>query len=144
MEFSNDLVFYTVMVLMFYVVERLRLAQAQQLAAAELKIRLAEAQLENLRLQLQPHFLFNTLNTISAVMYEDLNAADAMLQERSSTSHAARRQLARDSLKSGVGNHPPLPENHAAAIREQTASHLLCGAGIREFTGAATHSTAAR
>jgi len=83
MEFSNDLVFYTVMVLVFYMVERLRLAQAQQLAAAELKIKLAEAQLENLRLQLQPHFLFNTLNTISAVMYEDLNAADAMLQQLS-------------------------------------------------------------
>jgi LytS/YehU family sensor histidine kinase len=48
-----------------------------------LRAKLAQAQLQNLRLQLQPHFLFNTLNTISAVMYEDLGAADAMLQQLS-------------------------------------------------------------
>lgn len=83
MEFSNDLVSFTVIVLAFYLVERLRIAQAQQLAAAELQAQLAEAQLQNLRLQLQPHFLFNTLNTISAVMYEDVKAADAMLQQLS-------------------------------------------------------------
>jgi LytS/YehU family sensor histidine kinase len=53
------------------------------LAAAELQTKLAEAQLENLRLQLQPHFLFNTLNTISSVMYEDVRAADAMLTQLS-------------------------------------------------------------
>jgi two-component system, LytTR family, sensor kinase len=83
MEFSNDLLSYTVIVLAFYLVERLRIAQEQQLAAAELKTKLAEAQLENFRLQLQPHFLFNTLNTISAIMYENLEAADAMLQHLS-------------------------------------------------------------
>jgi len=83
MEFSNDLVSYTIIVLAFYFVERLRVAQAQQLAAAELQAKLAEAQLQNLRLQLQPHFLFNTLNTISAVMYEDVGAADAMVQQLS-------------------------------------------------------------
>ena len=42
-----------------------------------------QAQLDNLRLQLQPHFLFNTLNTISSVMYEDVRAADAMLPQLS-------------------------------------------------------------
>jgi two-component system, LytTR family, sensor kinase len=48
-----------------------------------LQTKLAKAQLENLRLQLQPHFLFNTLNTISSVMYEDVRAADAMLTQLS-------------------------------------------------------------
>jgi two-component system, LytTR family, sensor kinase len=81
MEFSNDLVSYTVFVTVFYFFERLRIAQAQQLAAAELQTKLAQAQLENLRLQLQPHFLFNTLNTISSVMYEDVRAADAMITQ---------------------------------------------------------------
>jgi LytS/YehU family sensor histidine kinase len=83
MEFSNDLMSYTVIVLVYYFFERLRIAQAQQLAAAELQAKLAQAQLENLRLQLQPHFLFNTLNTISSVMYEDVPAADAMLTQLS-------------------------------------------------------------
>src|SRR5579862_255323 len=48
MEFSNDLLSYSVIVLVYYFVERLRMAQAQQLAAAELHARLAQAQLENL------------------------------------------------------------------------------------------------
>ena len=34
-------------------------------------------------MQLQPHFLFNTLNTISSVMYEDVRAADAMITQLS-------------------------------------------------------------
>ena len=81
MELSNDLIGYTVIVLVYYFFKRLRIAQAQQLAAAELQAKLAQAQLENLRLQLQPHFLFNTLNTISSVMYEDVPAADAMITQ---------------------------------------------------------------
>ena len=83
MELSNDLLSYTVIVLVYYFFERLRIAQAQQLAAAEFEAKLAQAQLENLRLQLQPHFLFNTLNTISSVMYEDVPAADAMVTQLS-------------------------------------------------------------
>jgi two-component system, LytTR family, sensor kinase len=83
MELSNDFLGYTIIVMAFYFFERLRIAQAQQLAAAELQTKLARAQLENLRLQLQPHFLFNTLNTISSVMYEDVRAADAMLTQLS-------------------------------------------------------------
>src|SRR5256884_5014575 len=83
MELSNDLVSYTVFVTVFYYLERLRIAQAQQLAAAELRTELVRAQLENLRLQLQPHFLFNTLNTISSVMYEDVRLADAMIAQLS-------------------------------------------------------------
>jgi two-component system LytT family sensor kinase len=94
MEFSKDFMAYTVIVLLYYSFERYRLAQAQQLAAAELQTKLAQAQLENLRLQLQPHFLFNTLNTISSVMYEDVRAADAMITQLSDllrlTLHASR------------------------------------------------------
>jgi two-component system LytT family sensor kinase len=83
MELSNDLVGFTSVVCLYYYFRKFRLAQAQQLAAAQLKTKLAEAQLENLRLQLQPHFLFNTLNTISSVMYEDVKAADQMVTQLS-------------------------------------------------------------
>jgi sensor histidine kinase YesM len=83
MEFSNDLIGFTVIVGAYSFYQRLRIAQAQQLASAELQTKLVQAQLENLRLQLQPHFLFNTLNTISSVMYEDVRAADAMIMQLS-------------------------------------------------------------
>ena len=51
------------------------------LATRDIETKLAQAQLENLRLQLQPHFLFNTLNAISSVMYEDVSKADRMLAQ---------------------------------------------------------------
>ena len=102
MEYSNDLVGFTIIVVLYYFFERLKVAQAQQLAAAELQTRLAQSQLENLRLQLQPHFLFNTLNTISAVMYEDVRAADAMLSQLS--------DLLRLTLRSSSSNELPLEQ----------------------------------
>lgn len=54
-------------------------AQARALATSRLETRLVEAQLQNLQRQIQPHFLFNTLNTISALMHRDVEAADEML-----------------------------------------------------------------
>jgi hypothetical protein len=40
---------------------------------------LRASQLAALRMQLNPHFLFNTLNSISSLMYSNVDAADAML-----------------------------------------------------------------
>ena len=42
----------------------------------EREFRLAQAQLQALRMQLQPHFLFNTLNAIAELVYSDPQAAD--------------------------------------------------------------------
>ena len=56
-----------------------REAQARALAEAELQTRLVEARLKSLQQQLHPHFLFNTLHTISALMHRDRQAADDML-----------------------------------------------------------------
>jgi two-component system LytT family sensor kinase len=47
--------------------------------AQRLETQLATAQLDALKMQLNPHFLFNTLNSVSALMYVDVDAADAML-----------------------------------------------------------------
>jgi signal transduction histidine kinase len=51
----------------------------QQVRASRLEARLAEARLEALKMQLQPHFLFNTLHAISALMHRDVAAADRMI-----------------------------------------------------------------
>jgi sensor histidine kinase YesM len=56
-----------------------RESQEREIAAAQLQTQLAEAQLEALQRQLHPHFLFNTLNTISALMHRNVQAADEML-----------------------------------------------------------------
>jgi len=60
-----------------------RESQAQKLAAAQLQTRLAEASLQSLQRQLHPHFLFNTLHSISALIPRAPEAADAMLGQLS-------------------------------------------------------------
>lgn len=54
-------------------------AQRRQLELTRLRAELAQAQLTRLAEQIQPHFLFNTLNLISSVMYEDVPRADRIL-----------------------------------------------------------------
>jgi two-component system LytT family sensor kinase len=52
----------------------------RELRASQLESVLTQAQLQVLRSQLQPHFLFNTLHTISALMQEgEIEAADRMI-----------------------------------------------------------------
>ena len=53
--------------------------QEREIAAADLRTKLSEAQLEALRSQIHPHFLFNTLHSISTLMHRDVEAADSML-----------------------------------------------------------------
>ncbi|MCI0417043.1 histidine kinase, partial [bacterium] len=50
-----------------------------QSRASKLNAQLARAQLQALKMQLHPHFLFNTLNSLSELMQEDIRAAEKML-----------------------------------------------------------------
>jgi two-component system, LytTR family, sensor kinase len=76
MEFPNDVIFYLINQVIVATFRYYRTMRDRELS-------LAQAELRNLRLQLQPHFLFNALNTISATMYDDPAAADAMIAELS-------------------------------------------------------------
>ncbi len=80
--------------------ERERAAAALELKASELQRQLSQVQLQALRSQLNPHFLFNTLNMISSVMYEDCDRADHMI--------AALSRMLRMSLDEQVGPEAPL------------------------------------
>ncbi len=60
-------------------VDTQRMARQREREAAEARHAALHAQLQSLRAQLQPHFLFNTLNGIAAVMHDDVAAADRML-----------------------------------------------------------------
>ena len=54
---------------------------AERIHAQETALALRDAQLVLLRQQLQPHFLFNALTLISALMYENVPRADALLRK---------------------------------------------------------------
>ena len=96
MEAMKQVSVYATWVLAIVLFDHYRAARDRELAHAELQTRLAQAQLENLRLQLHPHFLFNTLNTISSVMYDDVERADAMMARLSDllrrTMHPSRTE----------------------------------------------------
>ena len=80
--------------------DRERAAAALELRASELQRQLGQVQLQALRSQLNPHFLFNTLNMISSVMYEDCDRADHMI--------SALSRMLRMSLDGQVGTETPL------------------------------------
>jgi signal transduction histidine kinase len=51
----------------------------RELRTSRLEAQLAQAQLKVLKMQLDPHFLFNTLHSISSLMHQDVEAADDVL-----------------------------------------------------------------
>jgi signal transduction histidine kinase len=59
-----------------YYYRGLRKGEAQ---TARLTAQLAQAQLQALKMQIHPHFLFNTLNSIAALLHKDVEAADRMI-----------------------------------------------------------------
>jgi signal transduction histidine kinase len=57
----------------------LSLSRAREFHAAELEARLAKTKLQVLKMQLQPHFLFNTLNATAELVHTNPRAADLMI-----------------------------------------------------------------
>jgi LytS/YehU family sensor histidine kinase len=96
---------------------RWRLERERLLA---LQKHLAESQLAQLRAQLQPHFLFNALNTISSLMQVDVERADRLLTQLA--------DLLRSSLRAGA--------RQTSALRDEIELLRLYADIMRErFTG---------
>lgn len=55
----------------------------RELRTSQLEARLALSRLQVLKMQLHPHFLFNTLNAISELMYKNPDAAERMISHLS-------------------------------------------------------------
>ncbi len=70
--------------------------------ASQLQAQLVQARLQALQMQLNPHFLFNTLNSVSSLMRSDPDSADEMLERLSS--------LLRITLAKGQAQRIPLQE----------------------------------
>jgi hypothetical protein len=79
MESPNDAIAYAVIVGVLTLLRVQHRLQWEQLQHSALARDAAEARLEALSLRLQPHFLFNALNTISSTVYSDPVAADVMI-----------------------------------------------------------------
>ncbi len=79
MELHKDVFSYCLFLSLLGFFDYLMANRERALQSARLASQLSQARLEALRMQLDPHFLFNTLNAISSYMYEDVRIADKMM-----------------------------------------------------------------
>lgn len=78
-DFQVPLMLYCSIVGITYAVSYYQQFKDEALKTAEMQQKLAQAELLVLKKQLHPHFLFNTLHAISALMHKDIDAADKMI-----------------------------------------------------------------
>jgi two-component system, LytTR family, sensor kinase len=83
MNFDWEMMTYWAIAGLSHAVLYYRESRERALRASQLETKLIEAQMAALRHQLQPHFLFNTLHAISALMHRDVDAADRTLMRLS-------------------------------------------------------------
>jgi len=90
-HFHEDVLTYAAIVSAWYALDYHNRFEERARRAAELEAHVAQARLQSLKSQLHPHFLFNTLNGIAALIYDNPKAAHRML--------ATLSELLRMSLK---------------------------------------------
>lgn len=74
--FDTGTLLYIVVVLVEHAILYYKSYQAGMVNASQLQTQLVQAQLQALKMQLHPHFLFNTLHTITALVHEDPELAE--------------------------------------------------------------------
>src|SRR6185295_6832246 len=80
-RFAAGVILYAMIALSYQALLYHRAMRERDALAAQLRADLAEAKLANLEGRLHPHFLFNTLNTIAALVREDPTAAETMVEQ---------------------------------------------------------------
>jgi two-component system LytT family sensor kinase len=78
-NFSEGIGIYLLIALTSYAYNYYRRYREGQLRTLQLEAQLSQAQLQALKMQLHPHFLFNTLHSISALLNKDVEAARKMI-----------------------------------------------------------------
>jgi two-component system LytT family sensor kinase len=100
MRAAPDVLIYLVTMSACIAFAHYRTSQERERHSLELEARLAEARLQTLRMQINPHFLFNTLNAISSLVHQNPAVADDMITDLS--------ELLRVSLESSGQREIPL------------------------------------
>ncbi len=78
-NFQINLLIYAIIVALVVGARAYRALRDREVAGARMEARLAEAESAALRAQLQPHFLFNTLNAISALVEDEPRRARRLI-----------------------------------------------------------------
>jgi two-component system LytT family sensor kinase len=107
--FISEIVAFGATSAAIHAIEFYRRFRERELLAQQLQARLTDAQLRALRAQLNPHFLFNTLNSITTLVHRDPHRADAMLTRLG--------ELLRLTLRADPDHEIPLAEEFALLDR---------------------------
>ena len=101
-EFISSLVIFWSAFFLFRGLGYYQRYREKERTASQLESQLVQSQMRALRMQLNPHFLFNTMNSISSLMRIDVAAADLMLEQLS--------RLLRITLQRGEAQFIPLSD----------------------------------
>jgi LytS/YehU family sensor histidine kinase len=130
MEFPMDVIAYALFVSLVTLLDHYGASRDREVQVARLEGELNSLRLATLESQLQPHFLFNALNTVSSVMYEDLAAADSIL--------ASLADLLRRTLRTSPGPEVSLHDEletldlYLAIMRARFADRLTVDVDISD------------
>jgi two-component system, LytTR family, sensor kinase len=105
----NEAIAFAAVAAALHAIEFYRRYRERETLTAQLQARLSDAQLRALRAQLNPHFLFNTLNAVTTLLHRDPDRADAMLTRLG--------ELLRFTLRSDPAHEIPLQEEIAVLER---------------------------
>ena len=145
-SFDWEMMTYWAIIGFWHATAYYRVAQNRTLRASRLETRLAEAQLQALQRQLHPHFLFNTLNAISALMHRDVEAADQMLARLSDLLRIAldMRGAQEVALKDELEFLAEVPGNRAGPLRRAAPGPVRGRARDARRPGAELNPAASR
>jgi two-component system LytT family sensor kinase len=109
-----------------YLVENVRLQQKRQeqdLLAQELRVQSSQSELKALRAQINPHFLFNALNTVASLIHSDPARADRAVEQLS--------EVFRHTLRRSDSEWAPLDQELAFAEAYLDVEEARFGARLR-------------
>jgi two-component system, LytTR family, sensor kinase len=78
-HFQLGIIFYAVVVAIASALNFYKIYQQEELKASRLEAQLSQTQFQSMKMQVYPHFLFNTLREISRLMKDDVDEADRMI-----------------------------------------------------------------
>lgn len=97
--FANQITMYIAIVVAAHAYEYFERVRNQDLERSEYQQALAASELQALKMQLHPHFLFNTLHGISTLIGNDPGAATTMIMKLSNLLRTALRQSGSDLIR---------------------------------------------
>ena len=128
-NFANESMAFWAVIGIVHAFEFNRRYREREVATADLRTRLSEAQLEALRSQIQPHFLFNTLHSISTLMHRDVDAADKMLTRLSDLLRLTMQHRGQNEIS--LGDELALVDQYIEIMRVRFGDRLTVSREVR-------------